>query len=36
MKDGIRAEYVRKQLHMRDAYGYFQAGVLVYEFGSHA
>ena len=29
MKDGIRAEYVRKQLHMRDAYGYFQAGVLV-------
>ena len=29
MKDGIRAEYVHKQLHMRDAYGYFQAGVLV-------
>ena len=29
MKDGIRSEYVRKQLHMRDAYGYFQAGVLV-------
>ena len=29
MKNGERAEYVNKQLHMRDAYGYFQAGVLV-------
>ena len=29
MKNGERARYVRKQLHMRDAYGYFQAGVLV-------
>ncbi len=29
MKNGERAGYVRKQLHMRDAYGYFQAGVLV-------
>lgn len=29
MKNGERAQYVRKQLHMRDAYGYFQAGVLV-------
>ena len=29
MKNGKRAQYVRKQLHMRDAYGYFQAGVLV-------
>ena len=29
MKNGERAEYVHKQLHMRDAYGYFQAGVLV-------
>ncbi len=29
MKNGERAEYVKKQLHMRNAYGYFQAGVLV-------
>lgn len=29
MKNGERVEYVRKQLHMHDAYGYFQAGVLV-------
>ena len=29
MKNGERTEYVNKQLHMRDAYGYFQAGVLV-------
>ena len=29
MKNGERAEYVSKQLRMRDAYGYFQAGVLV-------
>ena len=29
MKDGKRRAYVDKQLHMRDAYQYFQAGVLV-------
>ena len=29
MKNGERAEYVDRQLRMRDAYGYFQAGVLV-------
>ncbi|NMM95080.1 DUF4422 domain-containing protein [Bifidobacterium oedipodis] len=29
MKDGIRATYVSKQLHMTNPYGYFQAGVLV-------
>ncbi|MCH9276640.1 DUF4422 domain-containing protein [Bifidobacterium amazonense] len=29
MKDGIRAEYVAKQLGMKNPYDYFQAGVLV-------
>ncbi|WEV75225.1 DUF4422 domain-containing protein [Bifidobacterium sp. ESL0800] len=29
MKNGERAQYVQRKLHMHDPYGYFQAGVLV-------